>query len=53
VVDLGDDFINEAEKILNVNEQQPSAGTKITDGANKGFEFPAFRMELSIRLRTI
>ncbi|MEX0648766.1 MAG: type II toxin-antitoxin system RelE/ParE family toxin [Balneolaceae bacterium] len=31
VVGLGDDFIDEVEKVLDVIEQQPSAGTKITD----------------------
>ena len=30
VVGLGDDFIDEIEKVVNVIEQQPSAGTKIT-----------------------
>ncbi|MCG2590769.1 type II toxin-antitoxin system RelE/ParE family toxin [Rhodohalobacter sulfatireducens] len=31
VVGLGDDFINEVEKVLDVIEQQPSSGTKITN----------------------
>lgn len=30
VVGLGDNFIEEIEKVLNVIEQQPSSGTKIT-----------------------
>ncbi len=30
VVGLGDDFVDEVEKVLNVIEQQPTAGTKIT-----------------------
>jgi len=30
VVGLGDDFIDEVEKVLDVIGQQPSAGTKIT-----------------------
>ncbi|HET8865338.1 MAG TPA: type II toxin-antitoxin system RelE/ParE family toxin [Gracilimonas sp.] len=30
VIGLGDDFINEVEKVLIVIEQQPSSGTKIT-----------------------
>lgn len=30
VFGLGDDFIDEVEKVLNVIEQQPSSGTKIT-----------------------
>lgn len=30
VVGLGDDFIDEVEKVLDVIEQQPSSGTKIT-----------------------
>ena len=31
VVGLGDDFIDEVEKVLDVIEKQPSAGTKITN----------------------
>jgi toxin ParE1/3/4 len=31
VVGLGDDFIDEIEKVLEVIEQQPSSGTKITN----------------------
>ena len=31
VVGLGDHFINEIEKVLNVIEQQPSSGIKITN----------------------
>lgn len=30
VVGLGDDFIDEVEKVLDVIEQQPASGTKIT-----------------------
>lgn len=30
VVGLGDDFIDEVEKVLDVIEQQPRSGTKIT-----------------------
>lgn len=30
VVGLGDDFIDEIEKVLDFIEQQPSSGTKIT-----------------------
>lgn len=30
VVGLGDEFIDEVEKVLEVIEQQPSSGTKIT-----------------------
>jgi len=30
VVGLGDDFIDEIEKVLDVIEQQPASGTKIT-----------------------
>ena len=31
VVGLGDDFIDEVEKVLDVIEQQPMSGTKITN----------------------
>ncbi|MCC5940333.1 MAG: hypothetical protein JJU37_02240 [Balneolaceae bacterium] len=31
VVGLGDDFIDEVGKVLEVIEQQPSSGTKITN----------------------
>ena len=31
VVGLGDDFIAEVEKVLDVIEQQPGSGTKITN----------------------
>ena len=31
VVGLGDDFIDEVEKVLDVIEQQPASGTKITN----------------------
>jgi len=31
VVGLGDDFIDEVEKVLDVIEQQPSSGTEITN----------------------
>jgi len=31
VVGLGDDFINEIEKVFAVIEQQPASGTKITN----------------------
>lgn len=31
VVGLGDDFIDEVEKVLKVIEQQPLSGTKITN----------------------
>lgn len=31
VVGLGDDFIDEIEKVLDVIEQQPSSGTQITN----------------------
>ncbi|TVQ12957.1 MAG: type II toxin-antitoxin system RelE/ParE family toxin [Balneolaceae bacterium] len=41
VVGLGDDFIDELEKVLEVIEQQPSSGTKITN-TERRFLVPRF-----------
>lgn len=35
VIGLGDDFIDEIEKVLDVIEQYPLSGTKITDGERR------------------
>jgi len=35
VVGLGDDFIDEVEKVLEVIEQQPLSGTKITNNERR------------------
>jgi hypothetical protein len=35
VVGLGDDFIDEVEKVLDVIDKQPSSGTKITDSERR------------------
>ena len=51
VVGLGDDFIDEVQKVLDVFEQQPSAGTKITK-TERRFLVSRFRMELFILWKT-
>lgn len=44
VVGLGDDFIDEVEKVLNVIEQQPYSGTKISNTEQR-FLVSRFPME--------
>jgi hypothetical protein len=47
VVGLGDDFIDEIEKVLDLIEQQPSSGTKISK-TERRFLTSRFRLGLSI-----
>jgi len=42
VIGLGDDFIDEVEKVLDVIEQQPASGTKITK-TERRFSVSCFR----------
>jgi len=52
VVGLGYDFVDEVQKVLNVIEQQPDSGPKITK-TERRFLVSAFPMELSTPLKKI